>query len=70
MSEALAVIIAAVIAGVCAIAAAIIGVVNHRKLEEIHILVNSRLDEALAEIQDLKNQRDSLVDETDSKGID
>lgn len=51
-------VIAAVIAGLSAIVAAIIGIFNHRKLQEIHILVNSRLDQALAEITDLKEQRD------------
>lgn len=51
-------VIAAIIAGLSAIIAAIIGIFNHRKLQEIHILVNSRLDQALAEITDLKEQRD------------
>lgn len=51
-------VIAAIIAGLSAIVAAIIGIFNHRKLQEIHILVNSRLDQALAEITDLKEQRD------------
>jgi amino acid permease len=58
MSESLGVVIAAIIAGICAIIAAIIGALNHRKLDAIHILVNSRLDEALAEITDLKKERD------------
>lgn len=51
-------VIAAVIAGLSAITAAIIGVFNNRKLKEIHILVNSRLDQALSEINDLRQQRD------------
>ena len=51
-------IVAATITGMSAITAAIIGVWNHKKLQEIHILVNSRLDQALSEINDLKSERD------------
>ena len=51
-------IVAATITGMSAITAAIIGVWNHKKLTEIHILVNSRLDQALSEINDLKSERD------------
>jgi hypothetical protein len=49
-------IIAAVIGGVAAVAAASLGVMNRGKLREIHVLVNSRLDEALGEIALLKEQ--------------
>jgi|HubBroStandDraft_2_1064218.scaffolds.fasta_scaffold919340_3 hypothetical protein len=41
-----------------AIVAAVLGYKNKKKLTEIHILVNSRLDQALSEINDLKSQRD------------
>jgi hypothetical protein len=41
-----------------AIVAAVLGYKNKKKLTEIHILVNSRLDQALGEINDLKSQRD------------
>jgi hypothetical protein len=51
-------IIAASISGLAAITASFIGVRNRKKLNEIHILVNSRLDQALSEINDLKTQRD------------
>jgi hypothetical protein len=53
-------IIAAVITAVAAIGAAAIGVTNRRKLNEIHVLVNSRLDQALVQIEDLKWQRNRL----------
>lgn len=61
MPDSIAVIVAAVIAGVFAIAAAIIGAYNQRKLNEIHVVMNSRLDEALAEIESLKVERDKKV---------
>lgn len=48
---------AAIITAVAAIAVAYIGVGNRRKLNQIHILVNSRLDQALSEIKELKEQR-------------
>lgn len=54
----LVIIVSSVIAGISAVTAAMVGAVNHRKLSEIHILVNSRLDTAMAEIEDLKKQRD------------
>jgi hypothetical protein len=56
-------IVSSVIAGVAAVIAALIGVRNHIKLTEIHVLVNSRLDSALTEIDDLKTQRDIKHDE-------
>lgn len=51
-------IIAAVIGGVAAIVAAFISYHNGVKIREVHVLVNSRLDSALEQIDDLKNQRD------------
>jgi hypothetical protein len=56
-------IVSSVVAGVAAIIAALIGVRNHVKLTEIHVLVNARLDTALTEIDDLKKQRDLKHDE-------
>lgn len=47
-------IISAVIVGVAAVLAAIIGIWNRQKLNQIHVLVNSRLQVALDEISDLK----------------
>jgi hypothetical protein len=52
------VIIASVVGGISAIAAAIISGFNHRKLQEIKVSVDGRLDQALNEIADLKKQRD------------
>lgn len=37
---------------------AALGLVMRKKTNEIHVLVNSRLDQAIAEISDLKQQRD------------
>jgi hypothetical protein len=54
-------IIAASIGGVAAIAAAALGLVNRQKIAEVHVLVNHRLDEALTEIQTLKDQRHTLL---------
>ena len=56
-------IASSVIAGIAAIVAAVIGIRNHVKLTDIHVLVNSRLDTALEEIKDLKTQRDMKHDE-------
>lgn len=51
-------IIAASIGGAAAIVAAVVSLHNTRKIEEVHVLVNSRLDAALEQIADLKDQRD------------
>lgn len=59
-------IVSSIIAGVAAVIAALIGVRNHVKLTEIHVLVNARLDSALTEIDDLKTQRD-IKHEQESK---
>ncbi len=59
-------IVSSIIAGVAAVIAALIGVRNHVKLTEIHVLVNARLDSALTEIDDLKTQRD-IKHEEESK---
>lgn len=37
---------------------AVLGLINRKKISEVHILVNSRLDATLTEIEDLKQQRD------------
>lgn len=37
---------------------AVLGLINRKKISEVHILVNSRLDATLTEIEDLKEQRD------------
>jgi hypothetical protein len=69
----------AVIAGVAAIIAAALGYVNRQKinennnkLNEIHVLVNSRLDEALNHISELQNiikiQREAAK-ESDSNAL-
>ena len=57
---------ASVITGAAALAAAVIGAWNHKRLGEIHVLVNNRLDTALAQIEDLKTQRDIKHDEEQS----
>ena len=54
---------ASVITAVAAVAAAVVGTLNHRKIDQVHVLVNSRLDTALAQIEDLKQQRDIKHDE-------
>lgn len=46
-----------IIAGVAAIAAVgtvVIALMNRKKIAEIHVLVNQRLDDALKEIEELK----------------
>jgi len=47
-----------VISAAAALAAAVLGLLNRKKLTEVHLLVNSRLDSALSQIADLKQQRD------------
>jgi hypothetical protein len=56
---------AIIIPGLFSLAAAGLGLVNHGKIadtqakvQEVHLLVNSRLDATLNEIADLKQQRD------------
>lgn len=56
-------IASSIIAGIAAVIAAVISGYNHRKLNEIHVLVNSRLDAAIGEIEDLKKQRDLKRDD-------
>lgn len=51
-------------AAVPAAIAAVLGVLNRGKLTAIHVLVNSRLDQALSEIADLRRQRDIKHSET------
>jgi hypothetical protein len=46
-------VLAAIISGVCTIIVALIYV----KLQQVHQLVNSRLDTAIQEIEDLKSER-------------
>jgi hypothetical protein len=57
-SDTFGLIVAAVIAALGAIIAAVIGVLNHYKLQNITVLVDGRMDQALKEIADLKKQRD------------
>lgn len=48
------IILAAVIGAIGAIISALV----YRKVGQVHVLVNSRLDTALAQIDDLKSERD------------
>jgi hypothetical protein len=50
--------IGTIIVAVIGAAATIISALVYRKVGQVHVLVNSRLDTALSEIQDLKDQRD------------
>jgi hypothetical protein len=55
-----------VIAGIAAIIAATLGLINHQKITEVHVLVNGRLTLALAEIESLRKAlrwREVTVDE-------
>jgi hypothetical protein len=47
-------------------AAAVIGALVLRKVQQVHLLVNSRLDKTLAEIADLKAERDRNRDQKTS----
>ena len=47
----------AVIGAVGAVVAAVLGGVNHRKIMQVHVLVNSRLDQALAKLADLESKK-------------
>lgn len=47
------------LAAISSTAAAWIGLHNRKRINEIHVMVNSRLDSTLAEIADLKQQRDN-----------
>jgi hypothetical protein len=70
----------AIIAGVAAIIAAALGYVNRRmiyennnKLNEIHVLVNSRLDDALTHISELqeiiKESREQAAENEDDNAV-
>jgi hypothetical protein len=48
--------IGVLISGVAAVTAAATGLANRRKIKEVHVLVNSRLDQALNRIGDLQDQ--------------
>jgi hypothetical protein len=50
--------LAIIVPSAVSLVAALLGVVNHAKLTQVHVLVNSRLDTAVQEIADLKQQRD------------
>jgi acetolactate synthase small subunit len=63
----LAYILSAVIIGGFSIAAAFIGLMNRVKINEIHIMVNSRLDQAIEQIHDLISQRDRQQRKEDEK---
>jgi hypothetical protein len=51
---------AAIIAGVASVASASVGYVNHRRIREIHVLVNNRLDAALEKIASLQSELKGL----------
>jgi len=70
----------AIIAGIAAIIAASLGYVNRQKinqnndkLNEIHVLVNSRLDDALTHISELqaiiKDQRNKAAESEDDNAV-
>lgn len=50
--------VASTLATVGSTAATIYGYFNKKKINEVHVLVNSRLDATLNEVADLKAQRD------------
>lgn len=52
-------ILSSVIAGLAVVLSAVI----LRKVQQVHVLVNSRLDTALEQIKDLKEQRQKREDE-------
>lgn len=56
-------IVSSVIGGLATVLGAVLGSAILRKLTKIHVLVNSRLDQALSEIDDLKTQRDLKAEE-------
>jgi len=62
------VIWSSVITGIAAILAAALGLINRHKLNQVHVLVNSRLDSTLTEIEDLKKQRDTRAAFKDISG--
>jgi hypothetical protein len=49
-------IVIGTLAAVASAVAAIVSVFNHRKIQEVHILVNNRLDAALEKIGNLEAQ--------------
>lgn len=58
--------VAAIISAVAACIAALGGITNRTKINQVHLLVNSRLDATLAEIDDLRKQRDRLQQKDDA----
>jgi hypothetical protein len=53
-----------ILASTISAVAVVISAVVLRKVQQVHVLVNSRLDATLAEIADLKKQRDQAKKET------
>jgi hypothetical protein len=51
-----------VLAAVASCTAAWIGVLNRKKIAEVHVLVNDRLDKALAKIDCLQKELQKKVD--------
>lgn len=43
-----------------AVVAAILGVVNRKKIQEVHVLVNSQLSEVVASLKQRTEERDKL----------
>lgn len=53
-----------IVGAVTALLVAAIGLLGRSKIEEIHVLVNSRLSEALSEIQSLKTELKTAKDDS------
>ena len=62
--------IGTVVTAGAAIIAASLGYINHNKIKQVHVLVNSRLDAALEQIGDLKDQRRETQDRQDIRDRD
>lgn len=50
---------------VAAILAAIIGLRNHKDIQEVHVLVNSQLDAIQQRLENMTGERDALQSEKD-----
>jgi hypothetical protein len=53
-------IIASVISGIAAIIAASLGVVNHQRIKEVHVLVNNQLDAVMTKLSAALKENEQL----------
>jgi len=62
--------IGASIAAISSATAVILGASNHSKIREVHLLVNSQLDDVMKKLEQRTAQRDELQTEKDDRATE